>query len=263
MTRDAAHEFAAGFLFCGLGAGARGFLQSRADLRDAGARFRSVGGIDLDAEACADFEKLTGSPATRADLATMSPEDLRAAWGETVPDILFMSPPCKGFSGLLSAKAAKAPKYQALNELVERHRIEADTDGWHVYYEDEPRHQIPGGRILSGDALDDRVVRSEGRWRAPLFMPRATSRCTVEVLSVCPERVQSITEEDARREGVDAFDGQIDEAELCAQAKRMGESAAEARVCFAVAWRSMHGDSWDRNDWVWRIVFRLVEADGG
>lgn len=110
--------FTAGFLFCGLGAGARGFLEARAQLGDAGARFRSVGGVDNDRLACQDFERLTGSRATCADLATMVPAELRAVWGETAPDVVFSSPPCKGYSGLLSAKAAESDHYQQLNRLV-------------------------------------------------------------------------------------------------------------------------------------------------
>lgn len=111
-------NFGAGFLFAGLGAGARGFLEARAQLGGAGAAFRSVGGVDNDALACADFERLTGSPATCADLATMTPAELRAAWGEAAPDVVFTSPPCKGFSGLLSTAAAGGERYQLLNRLV-------------------------------------------------------------------------------------------------------------------------------------------------
>jgi site-specific DNA-cytosine methylase len=110
--------FKVGFLFSGLGAGALGFLRARASLGDDGARFVSVGGVDIDAEACADFERVTGSKATRADVATMTPAELRAAWGESAPDCVFLSPPCKGFSGLLSAASAAKPEYQALNQLV-------------------------------------------------------------------------------------------------------------------------------------------------
>jgi len=113
-----ARRFTAGFLFAGLGAGARGFLEARGRLGPDSGIFRSVGGIDIDADACADFERLTGSPAVRADVATMTPAELRAAWGERAPDCVFASPPCKGFSGLLSAKSAEKPEYQALNQLV-------------------------------------------------------------------------------------------------------------------------------------------------
>lgn len=113
-----ARIFRAGFLFCGLGAGARGFLESRARLGDDVARFVSVGGVDIDAEACADFLTLTGSPAVQADVATMTPGELRQAWGERAPDAVFLSPPCKGYSALLSKVDAAKPKYQALNRLV-------------------------------------------------------------------------------------------------------------------------------------------------
>ena len=110
--------FTAGFLFCGLGAGARGFLDARAQVSGTEAAFRSLGGIDVDEQSCADFETITGSPAVRADLATMQPDELRAAWGEEPPDAVFLSPPCKGFSGLLPAKSAARPEYQRLNLLV-------------------------------------------------------------------------------------------------------------------------------------------------
>lgn len=111
--------FSAGFMFAGLGAGARGFLEAVGQLgREGRARFTNLGGIDNDPLACQDFEYLTGGKATCADIATMTAQELRAAWGDKVPDTVFMSPPCKGFSGLLPKKAAEAPKYQALNRLV-------------------------------------------------------------------------------------------------------------------------------------------------
>lgn len=114
----APHKFRAGFLFCGLGAGARGFLQAKGRLGTDTAEFVNVGGIDNDPLACADFEYLTGAPAFQADLATMQPATLRRAWGARVPDAVFTSPPCKGFSGLLSNAASQKPHYQDLNRLV-------------------------------------------------------------------------------------------------------------------------------------------------
>lgn len=115
---DAPRTFRAGFLFAGLGAGARGFLAARAHLGDAAARFVSVGGIDVDAEACSDFRRLTGSAALEADVATITPAALRAAWGDTAPDCVFLSPPCKGFSRLLGRAQAAGETYQRLNRLV-------------------------------------------------------------------------------------------------------------------------------------------------
>lgn len=110
-------EFTALFPFCGLGAGARGFLDARAELLGVGSQFRSLGGIDINAEACADFEWFTGSPALCADVAELTPAELQA-FCPKCPDVIFSSPPCKGFSGLLSKKVSDGEKYQALNRLV-------------------------------------------------------------------------------------------------------------------------------------------------
>ncbi len=44
------------FPFCGLGAGALGFLQARVQLRDEELRFTSLGGIDNDPLGCEDEE---------------------------------------------------------------------------------------------------------------------------------------------------------------------------------------------------------------
>lgn len=45
------------------------------------------------------------------------------------------------------------------------------------------------------------------RWRSPLYMPRDASRLTLEITEIRAERLQAITEEDARAEGVVPLDG--------------------------------------------------------
>lgn len=116
MSKD--REYTALFPFGGLGAGARGFLNAHAQVMGRGARFRCLGGIDFDAGACADFEYLTGSPSWCTDVLAITPEDLRERYGETGPDVVFLSPPCKGSSRLLSARKARTAKYQAMNRLA-------------------------------------------------------------------------------------------------------------------------------------------------
>lgn len=110
--------FTAFFLFCGIGAGALGFLEAQIILNGILGRFRSLGGVDIDPVACRTFERLTKSPAFAEDLRTMKPARLRELFGEVAPKVLFLSAPCQGFSGLLSAKKGESPKYQALNELA-------------------------------------------------------------------------------------------------------------------------------------------------
>ena len=98
-------------LFSGLGGGALGLQR---------AGFRLVGGVEVDAQTAADYEYLTGSPCHVGDLATMTPGELRDVVGERRPDVVLLSPPCKGFSGCLPAKRAGEQHYVKLNSLAER-----------------------------------------------------------------------------------------------------------------------------------------------
>lgn len=112
-------EYTALFPFCGIGGGALGFKEAGAKLFGKEAQFRILGGIDFDEPSCRDFTYLTGAPALCADIAALTPNDLRAFCADC-PDVVFMSPPCKGASGLLSAAKAKTAKYRAMNRLALR-----------------------------------------------------------------------------------------------------------------------------------------------
>lgn len=125
-------------LFCGLGGGAKGFNQGVARYGNLKARFRCLGGVDVDKAALADFARLTGCRGTYldmfdreqyiafhgqeppADWSEATPEDLHRAFGYERPHIGFLSPPCKGLSGLLSEAKSRSDKYQALNRLTLR-----------------------------------------------------------------------------------------------------------------------------------------------
>lgn len=97
-------------LFCGCGGCGRGLQDADFDI---------VGAVDRDAVACAAFEYLTGVKPTCADLATMTPAELREACTER-PHLVITSPPCVGHSGCLPEAMAQTPKYQALNSLALR-----------------------------------------------------------------------------------------------------------------------------------------------
>lgn len=132
------HKFKALYLFCGIGGGALGFQQAREEYKGIQGQFETICGIDCDPEICKDFENITGSRAVQMDLFDRKQYkafhgveplagwkeathiDIRNACRGQAPDIIFTSPPCKGFSGLLPEKSAKSEKYQALNQLVIR-----------------------------------------------------------------------------------------------------------------------------------------------
>jgi site-specific DNA-cytosine methylase len=104
--------------FGGCGGGALGFQHSLSQLFGIKARFELVGGVDVVPRLCRDFEYLTGVAEVCADIAKMTPEELRAACGGEAPDIIFGSPPCKGSSKLLPNRRSREAKYQMMNELA-------------------------------------------------------------------------------------------------------------------------------------------------
>ena len=125
-------------MFAGLGGGARGFNQAIARVGTLEADFRCLGGIDVDPQAIRDVARLAGVPGTYLDLFDQAqyrdfhghelppgwweavPNDVHRAFGGEHPHILFLSAPCKGFSGLLSGTKSKLAKCQALNRLTLR-----------------------------------------------------------------------------------------------------------------------------------------------
>ena len=104
--------------FGGSGGGALGFLAAEARLLGHVGRFRCLGSIDFDALACEDFARFTKSDAWHVDIETVSGAQLVERYGRKAPDVVFMSPPCKGSSRLLSSKKAATEKYVAMNKLA-------------------------------------------------------------------------------------------------------------------------------------------------
>ncbi|WP_054075868.1 DNA cytosine methyltransferase [Comamonas testosteroni] len=158
-------------LFCGLGGGARGFNRASPRVGNLQARFRCIGGIDVDSASIRDFGRLTGVPGTVLDLfdreqyRTFHGSEPPADWQEATaadiqhaasgerPHIVFLSAPCKGFSGLLSEGKSKTDKYQALNRLTLR-GVWLMLEAWHddppelIIFENVPRIATRGRHLL-------------------------------------------------------------------------------------------------------------------
>lgn len=94
--------------------------------------------------------------------------------------------------------------------------------------------------------LDARGNHRIREWRPSIHIPRWASRIDLEVLNVRGERLQDITEDDAKAEGVDPyFDCEA--------------GIGTCRRGFAVKWDEIYGDrEWESNKMVWRIEFRRV-----
>lgn len=111
-------EYKALVMAGGIGGLTLGLQRAKARFRGVEGTFRVIASVDIDPSANRDHERLTGVRATTADCHVMTPAELRAACRGENPDLVAMSPPCTGFSGLLGEAKSKTEKYQALNRLV-------------------------------------------------------------------------------------------------------------------------------------------------
>lgn len=121
-------------------------------------------------------------------------------------------------------------------------RIEFRADG------DESR--LPGNW-----PADMRSDPERPKWRPSIFMKRWMSRLTLVITDLRVERLQSITEGDARSEGAEpttitGWDGQPTQG-------------LSARDVFAIGWDKINGKragcSWADDPYVWVITFRVEE----
>jgi hypothetical protein len=97
----------------------------------------------------------------------------------------------------------------------------------------------------------------DANWKPSIFMPRWASRLTLEITGVRVERVQEISEEDAKAEG-------CSKERIGAEAGALEGMHFTARKQFAEFWDSINarrGFGWAINPWVWVIKFkRIVES---
>ncbi len=91
------------------------------------------------------------------------------------------------------------------------------------------------------------------RKRPSIFMPRWASRISLEITDVTAERLQKISEADAKAEGVDAWQSEN---------YRVANNIFDGyRLAYAELWNEINGPgSWAKNPWVWVVSFRRVET---
>lgn len=118
-------------------------------------------------------------------------------------------------------------------------------------------------------------------WKPSLHMPRWASRLTLIVTDVRAERLQDISEEDARAEGATMRpkcnghmghrDGwSMDWSEI-GKPSRFADrgvlrerdiSLCDPQAAFASYWNSINGpDAWDDNPWVWAVSFEVQQRN--
>ncbi|CAM6496837.1 hypothetical protein [Klebsiella michiganensis] len=114
------------------------------------------------------------------------------------------------------------------------------------------------GDFTWGD--DDGYEDGRSCWKPSIHMPRWASRITLEITNVGVQRLQSISPNDAAREGLVKLPAT---GRYCINQgdQYFGGASQDAREVFSWLWESIYGaDSWKANPWVWVIEFKRVEG---
>lgn len=120
----------------------------------------------------------------------------------------------------------------------------------------------PARTIYQADAPDEivRALKGAIRWRPSIHLPRVRSRLTLYVTETKIERVQAISERDARAEGALYVPGhgEIAPADLA----EGYSNYLNCRMGYEVLWRMINGDdAWNLNPWVVALTFNVHKAN--
>ncbi|TCW00421.1 hypothetical protein [Biostraticola tofi] len=134
------------------------------------------------------------------------------------------------------------------------------------YYSGHVIYRADGGFIWSGDDDGD---GERTAWHPSLHMPRKASRIDLLITGVRVERLQDISEEDAKAEGVTRIENNCGNGPaycdyLLPDLNDTAEWYSHAKHSFQSLWRSIYGsESWHSNPWVWVVEFERLAKDGG
>lgn len=163
--------------------------------------------------------------------------------------------------------------YFAWGRWETRFSAKKGRDEWHFI-----DMTLESGRSYAYDTDEDTPMLVKRRstmvplwWRRPaIFMPRAASRILLEITDVRVERLQDISEDDARAEGIERgkdfpgwYRGPLDgdSAGLAEAGRHFKIPTAFPKLAFRALWESINGPkSWAANLWVWVVEFRRVET---
>ena len=130
-----------------------------------------------------------------------------------------------------------------------------------IYAADNTRRGFSTASNATDDQLDwlERSMTTHGeRGRPAIHMPRWACRLVLEVTASRVERLQDISEDDARAEGCEQKRYLVNPFKTGALRARFSGEVSTFKESYALLWDSLNAkrSPWASNPWVWAITFR-------
>lgn len=161
-----------------------------------------------------------------------------------------------GFDGSPVRQLVPQPVWQIGDHLWVKETWNTISDFDHL----PPRELPDGAPILfpADGSMHGRWAREgcavlAGKVRQSIFMQKRFSRLTITVTDVRVERLQNISEEDARAEGIEQY-GRF----FGLPKTDWDDAAITAKDAYSILWNDINGpDSWEQNPWVVAVSFTV------
>lgn len=106
----------------------------------------------------------------------------------------------------------------------------------------------------------------EAVWKPSIHMLRWTSRLTLKITDVRVERIQDISEQDAKAEGLKHHDLYNEWGGLERHPDSRGKVPQwrwyeKPQNAFKHLWNSVYPESWNKNEWVWVMDFEVIHKN--
>jgi hypothetical protein len=139
-----------------------------------------------------------------------------------------------------------------------RHDVQATASLGHYWVQ---RTRAPGASY-SAECTREQFLRHASAKVVPsIHMPRWASRISLEITALRAERLQDISDADARAEGIECMAGDPE----CGYRNYLDQTSQDwslsPRESFRSLWESINGPaSWAKNPWVWVVEFERAQA---
>lgn len=173
------------------------------------------------------------------------------SWHPTVVDrgVLWSDGDGHGFTTPIRCPYGKVGDTLWVRETWDHGTCPGDLHGMAGYAADVPVNRRDYRMHPDAPAGSENWCR-EWKRRPSIHMPRWASRLTLEVTEVRVQRLQEISDEDCKAEGID--DAWLVKAHIPSDGRA---------YCFRHLWDDINGKKhpWESNPWVWAISFRVKE----